>query len=107
MNSENESVGYFAHNTPKYHFNKFQSFQDWFDGYFQGVRACKKDNTCHEPEIVMVDGMTIAVLPINTALFSLPDKQDHGSLWIGRRNLDAMAKELEKSKPDLTFAWRL
>ncbi len=104
LNNEKESVGYFAEGKPKYHFNKFQAFREWFDGYFQGIRACPNGNTCHPPETFNVDGLAVAVLPINTALFSLPDKQDHNSLWIGRRNLDAMVKVLGKENPDLTFA---
>lgn len=41
------------------------------------------------------------MLAINTALFSLPDGNDHNALWIGRRNLDAATAELEKAKTDL------
>ena len=74
LNSEKESVGYFAKGKPKYHINKFQAFREWFDGYFQGIRACPNGDTCHQPEIFNVDGLAVAVLPINTALFTLPKR---------------------------------
>ncbi|PPC90338.1 MAG: hypothetical protein CTY34_08195 [Methylobacter sp.] len=43
------------------------------------------------------------MLAVNTALFSLPDGNDHNALWIGRRNLDAAVAELQKAKTDLSF----
>lgn len=103
LKSENESVEYFANRKPKYHFNKFTAFKKWFDGYFKNIRSCPKDNTCHPLQRFEVDGHSIGVLAINTALFSLPDGNDHNALWIGRRNMDAAVAELEKAKADLNF----
>lgn len=103
LKSENESVEYFANGKPKYHFNKFTAFKKWFDGYFKKIRSCPKDNTCHPLQRLEVDGNSIAVLAINSALFSLPDGKDHNALWIGRRNLGVAVAELEKAKSDLSF----
>ncbi len=103
LKSENESVEYFANRKPKYHFNKFKAFHKWYDRYFKDIRKFPNDNTCLPLQRFETDGHSIAVLAINSALFSLPDGKDHNALWIGRRNLDAAVAELEKAKSDLSF----
>ncbi|MDT4328924.1 SAV_2336 N-terminal domain-related protein [Methylomonas sp. MV1] len=101
--SEADSIAYFANGKPKYHFNKFAPFRKWYNGYFKNIRSCPKDDTCHSLQQFEVNGNTIAVLAINTALFSVPDGKDYNALWIGRRNLDAAIAELEKAKTDVSF----
>lgn len=104
LNDEQESVCYFSPEKPKHHFQKFKAFKKWFNGYFKGIRTFPVDSTCYEPEILLIDGSRIAVLALNTALFSLPDEKDHSRLWIGRRNFDVALDKLNSLKPNLTVA---
>ncbi|TAN70195.1 MAG: tetratricopeptide repeat protein [Methylobacter sp.] len=105
LDDEQESVGYFADGKRKYHFEKFQAFRDWFNAYFSGLKTCPPDSTCHAPETLKThSGLCVAVLPLNSALFSLPDRQDHNSLWIGRRNLDAALEKLKALNADFNIA---
>jgi tetratricopeptide (TPR) repeat protein len=52
---------------------------------------------------VSVNGHSLAMLPINSALFCQGD-DDHDKLWIGRRCLDAALEDLRADKADLTIA---
>ena len=103
LQSETASVKYFAPDKRKYHYNKFKAFEEWYDTYFKGVRNCPKDNTCYPVQTFMKEGKNIAVLAINTALFSYPDDKDHNALWIGRRNLDAAVQQPAWLSANLRF----
>ncbi|WP_170244892.1 metallophosphoesterase, partial [Pararhodospirillum oryzae] len=92
--SETDSVGYFKPGHPKPHLTSKQgAFLEWYNRYFQGVRAHPTDSTCGPVESLRVGDHGIVVLPLNSALFCKGD-DDHGKLWIGRRCLDDATQTL-------------
>jgi len=93
LSSEAESVEFFGPDHPHQHFAKFDVFRDWYDDYFSGVRRWPRDSTCQEPELLDFGDADIAVLAINSALFSFDDN-DNGNLWIGRRSLESRVSSL-------------
>lgn len=52
--------------------------------------------------MLFINKLRIAILPLNTALFSRPDGKDHNSLWIGRRNIDRVLDKLKALHAGLT-----
>ncbi len=73
--------------------DKFQAFSSWYNDYFKTIRTFPTNTTCSPVEIVPINGLRIAVLPLNSALFCIGD-HDHAKLFIGRRCLDAAKKQL-------------
>lgn len=45
------------------------AFLQWYNRYFEGIRALPEDSTCGPVEAVDVRGLKIGILPINSALF--------------------------------------
>lgn len=72
---------------------KLGAFKQWFDHYFQGIRAFPDTSTCAAVETLQIHGQALAVLPLNSALFCLDDA-DHAQLLLGRRCLDPALAQL-------------
>ncbi len=90
-----ESTGYFAPGREKVHLTKKQAaFWSWYRDYFHGVREPCLDSTCGPVELADADGLPVAVLPINTALFC-QDDHDHEKLWVGRRCIEEAVRALK------------
>jgi tetratricopeptide (TPR) repeat protein/predicted phosphodiesterase len=104
LNSEDESVRYFAPGREKHHIvSKQRAFLDWHDGYFAGVRKFPRDSTCGDFEIVDVGGREVHVLLLNSALFC-QDDDDQRKLWIGRHSPDEAVKKRKAGGTDLDIA---
>lgn len=102
--NEAESVDFFGPDHPRHHLAKLRAFVQWHDEYFQGVRACSAESACALPAVLPLAEGSVAVLPLNTAIFSL-DEADHGKLWVGRRCLQRLLEALADQGPaDLTIA---
>ena len=81
--------------------DKFQAFSSWYNGYFENIRTFPTNTTCSPVEIVKINGLHIAVLPLNSSLFCIGD-QDLEKLFIGCRCLDSARMQL--SGADLAIA---
>ncbi len=84
-------------------FQKLQAYSAWYNSYFAGVRSFFVDSTCSAVEVVQVRQSRVAVLSLNSALFSIDD-HDHGKLLLGRRCLDKAKEQLQQCEFDLTIA---
>ncbi len=94
LNNQEESNEYFDPQYSSPHATeKMRAYGKWFDTYFQGIRNFPTNSSCGAVEVVSIKGHRLAILPINSALFSLSD-DDHAKLWIGRRCLDASLPKL-------------
>lgn len=82
---------------------KQQEYREWYGDYFSGVRDLTASTTCDEPRVLEVNGLRISIACINSALFS-QDEHDHNKLWIGRRCIDCVAKEIVTADPEIRFA---
>lgn len=99
-----EADAYFCGTHPKPHITqKLGAFAQWYDSYFEGFRGFSTASPCGEVEVVPVDDCTIAVLPMNSALFC-QDDNDHAKLLIGRRSLVQPLKDVEACNADLRVA---
>ena len=76
--------------------DKFQAFSSWYNDYFKNIRIFPTNTTCSPVEIVPINGLRIAVLPLNSSIFCIDDR-DHAKLFIGRRCLDAAKTQLEEA----------
>ena len=95
---------YFEPKFPKPHLTqKQQAFLKWHNGYFTGIRTFPDNSTCGPVEAVHVNGVTVGILPVNSALFC-QDDHDHGKLWVGRRCLDAAIEQLDQLNVALKVA---
>ncbi len=104
LESNEDADEYFDPETPPPHLTfKFQAFSAWFNGYFSGIRSFPADTTCSLPEVVSVRNCRVAILPLNSALFSLGD-DDYQKLFIGRRCLDKAKKQLQVLESDVKIA---
>jgi len=104
MGTREEADAYFGPSIPKPHITQKQrAFQQWYDQYFDGIRTFPKTSTCGPLEVAQIGGVTIAILPVNSALFCQGD-DDHAKLWIGRRCLDTPLDELRKLGSALKIA---
>jgi formylglycine-generating enzyme required for sulfatase activity/predicted MPP superfamily phosphohydrolase len=74
--------------------DKFQAFSSWYNDYFKAIRSFPTNTTCSPVELVTINGLRLAVLPLNSALFCIDD-HDHEKLFIGCRCLDAARKQFE------------
>jgi predicted phosphodiesterase len=97
-----ESDRYFAPDQPKYHFDRLMPYAEWYNQYFKGIRSFSTASTCGPVEVLPVDGRRVGIVPINTALFSVDDR-DHEKLWIGRRCLERALDELKDRTPDMSL----
>jgi formylglycine-generating enzyme required for sulfatase activity/GTPase SAR1 family protein len=85
ISSEDIADRYFSPDQSLLHLTqKFQAFLEWYNDYFKTIRSFPTNTTCSPVEIVMVNGIRVAVLPMNSALFCIDD-HDHQKLFIGRR----------------------
>jgi predicted phosphodiesterase len=102
--SRSEADDYFDPSNPKLHLTqKLGSYLHWHQVYFDGIRAMPGNSTCGPEELVRIRGRKLGILPINTALFCLDDR-DHERLFVGRRCLDAALEELNRLDADLKIA---
>ncbi|MBV5304614.1 MAG: metallophosphoesterase, partial [Chlorobium sp.] len=102
LDTKDDADEYFGTETPLPHLTlKFHAFSEWYDSYFNTIRSFPTNTTCSPVEILTINGMRLAVLPLNSALFCI-GKDDHQKLFIGRRCLDAAKKQL--AAVDLTIA---
>jgi|GEM_PF-196216 len=74
--------------------DKFQAFSSWYNDYFKTIRSFPTNTTCSPVELVTINGLRLAVLPLNSALFCIDD-HDHAKLFIGCRCFDAAKKQFE------------
>lgn len=105
LETREQADRYFAPGVEKLHLVKKQmAFSDWYDTYFASTgRKFPRDSTCGPIETVTAGDWRIAVLPLNSALFS-QDDADHAKLWIGRRSLEAALNALDAEGADLRVA---
>jgi predicted MPP superfamily phosphohydrolase len=95
---------YFHPSSPWLHLrHKLGSFVQWHDEYFKGMRTMPTNSTCGPVELVSLRGVSLGVLPINTALFCQGD-DDHERLSIGRRCLDTAIQDPNLRQADLKLA---
>ena len=102
---EAASTAYFKKGKPKLHITvKLGAFSDWYNEYFDGIRTLPNDTTCCEVEVVEVNGKRIAVLPMNTALFSKGGgTADFQKLILGRRCLQPAIDNMKELNADLNL----
>lgn len=104
LSSITEADEYFGPDTPKPHLtSKMSAFLQWHRDYFEGIRSFPENSTCGPVEVVQLNGHSLGILPINTALFCLND-EDHEKLFVGRRCLDTAIDDLNRSAANLKVA---
>ena len=104
LNSREEADKYFHPDSKHRHLtDKLAAFLQWHDRYFAGIRTAPRNSTCGSAELVRVNGHTLGVLPINSALFC-EDDEDHAKLWVGRRCLGTAVAELKEFDAELNIA---
>ena len=84
-------------------FQKLQAYGAWYNGYFAAIRSFSTGTTCSAVELVQVRQVRVAMLLLNSVLFSIDD-HDHGKLLLGRRCLDKATIALQEHSADLTIA---
>lgn len=101
---QEEADKYFCPTTPLPHLTLKQgAFLEWYNRYFEGIRALPQDSTCGPVEAVDVQGHKIGILPINDAMFC-EDDNDHDKLWIGRRCLQDALNRLSNLRANVNVA---
>ncbi|MBF0108536.1 MAG: SUMF1/EgtB/PvdO family nonheme iron enzyme [Magnetococcales bacterium] len=99
---DNDANQYFSPDGLLHHISdKQRAFADWYNGYFG--KKFPEDSSCGPVEMIEIDGCKIAILPLNSALFSQDDR-DQGKLWLGRRALDREIDKLRPLNADLKIA---
>lgn len=78
------------------------AFSQWYDNFFSGIRKFSKNST-YSIENIEIDNKKISICLLNSAVFSLDDR-DVGNLFIGRRNVEAAAKEINALDSDIKLA---
>ncbi len=102
ITSEESADRFFNPDKPFPHLTlKFHAFSEWYNSYFNTIRVFPTSTTCSPVEIVTINKISIAVLPLNSALFCI-DEHDFENLFIGNRCLDEAKKQLTNN--DLTIA---
>ncbi|NTU54274.1 MAG: SUMF1/EgtB/PvdO family nonheme iron enzyme [Chlorobiaceae bacterium] len=81
---------------------KFHAFSEWYNDYFNTIRTFPTNTTCSSVEIININNITIAVLPLNSALFCI-DEHDHEKLFIGRRCLDKATSQFGAADLKIAF----
>jgi len=84
-------------------FQKLQAYAAWYNSYFAGVRSFPTDTTCSAVELVQIRQLRVAMLLLNSVLFSIDD-HDHCKLLLGRRCLDKATIALQEQAADLNIA---
>jgi predicted phosphodiesterase len=86
---------YFDPSEPLPHLVQRQSsYISWYNEYFKGLHAISPHSTCDEIRWVTKSGVPIAVMGINSAIFSYDD-HDHSKLWVGNRCLASYKSQLD------------
>ena len=102
LETEEKSTAYFKSGKPLKHIiYKLGAFRDWYNGYFDGIRKLPDDTTCDLVDVVDIRGQRVAVLQLNTALFSMGGDEDYHKLVLGRRSLQPALEEIQKLNVDL------
>ena len=97
---------YFERKHPKPQITQKQrAFVNWYNKYFSDIsRSFPENSTCEVIQNVEVNGHTLAILQLNSALFCQGD-DDERKLWIGRRCLmDAEEQLKQNDKAKLKIA---
>jgi predicted phosphodiesterase len=104
LDSREQADAYFNPAIPKLHVTQKQgAFLQWYNRYFDGIRAFPVDSTCGPVEMLDIRGLRMGILPLNSALFCQGD-DDHEKLWIGRRCLEAALDKLRTLDAHITVA---
>jgi len=104
LESREAADTYFDPNRALLHITHRQrAFADWYNQYFSGTRTFSENSTCSPVRLLTVGGMSVALLEVNSAAFSLDDS-DHGKLWIGRRCVQAATRDMQAQSADLKVA---
>ena len=105
LESNDEADEYFDPEIPTPHLTqKFKAFSEWYNDYFEDIKAFPTNTTCSQVEVVSVNGCNVAILPLNSALFCIDDN-DNNKLLIGRRCLGKTTEQLQcLVKADLNIA---
>jgi formylglycine-generating enzyme required for sulfatase activity/predicted phosphodiesterase/energy-coupling factor transporter ATP-binding protein EcfA2 len=102
LESKDDADEYFDTDKPYPHLTlKFHAFSEWYNDYFKTIRSFPTNTTCSPVEIVTINGIRLAVLPLNSALFCIGE-DDHQKLFIGSRCLDEAKRQLAAA--ELTIA---
>ena len=68
LESQDHADAYFAPRIPKHHlFLKKRAFLKWYKDYFRGIRTMPRDSTCGPVQVMDINGVKIAILPIKSA----------------------------------------
>jgi predicted phosphodiesterase len=104
LDSREQADAYFNPAIPKLHVTQKQgAFLQWYNRYFDGIRAFPVDSTCGPVEMLDIRGLRMGILPLNSALFCQGD-DDHEKLWIGRRCLETALDKLRTLDAHITVA---
>jgi UDP-2,3-diacylglucosamine pyrophosphatase LpxH len=105
FNTKDDVDEYFDPETPTPHLTqKLHAFSEWYNNYFNTIRAFPTNTTCSPVEIIAVRESAVAILALNSALFCIDD-HDVAQLFIGRLCLDNAREQLKRlSAADLTIA---
>ncbi|ACF43030.1 SUMF1/EgtB/PvdO family nonheme iron enzyme [Pelodictyon phaeoclathratiforme] len=102
LETEQKSFEYFIPGEQSLHIvKKLGAFRDWYNGYFDGIRVMPDDTTCGYVEVAEVRGVCLAILPLNSALFTKGGTGDYQKLIIGRRCLQPAIERMKVLKADL------
>jgi 3',5'-cyclic AMP phosphodiesterase CpdA len=103
LSSEDESDAFFSVAESHAHLAKLQAFRTFHDELFRGIRVATLPGSVAVPEVVVIGGVRVGILPINSATFAF-DEHDFGQLWVGRAWLETAIEKLEELSPDLRIA---
>jgi predicted phosphodiesterase len=102
LETEEESYKYFKPGNPKGHIiQKLGAFRDWYNNYFDGIRKLPDDTTSDVVHVVDIRDQRIAVLQLNSALFSLGGDEDYNKLVLGRRCLQSAIEKIRNLEVDI------
>lgn len=95
---------YFDPSEPLPHIiEKQRNFVNWYDQYFDGIRSFSKHTTCQPVTQLQYGQRKVALLQINSAIFSAGD-DDHEKLSIGRRCITNVEQDLNQEIDVLKIA---
>ena len=78
------------------------AFLRWHNSYFNSIRVAPENSTCGPVTSLVVNGLRLGILCINSALFCQGD-DDHERLWVGRRSLSASLSDLRALDSDVNI----
>lgn len=70
-----------------------REYAEWYNTYFEGVRTFPQHSSCSKPELISINGISLSVSLLNSALFCR-DNNDAEKLWIGRRSLHNLCNDV-------------